>query len=387
MTSLSIIGSTGSIGKSALEVVENRLPDVKIVALGAGRNAETLSEQALKHNPEAVSVADEETADRLRQILGDFAPRIIVGVDGMRQLAGMENADTVLVCVAGALGVWPAWEAVRSKKRLALATKEALVLLGPLLADEARRSGAEIIPVDSEHSALFQLMRGLGPGEVRRLWLGASGGPFREADVESMRGVTPSQALNHPVWEMGPKVTVDSSTLMNKGLEIIEARWLFETEPDKIKVIIHPQGLVHAMVELVDGTVLMHAGTPDMKAPIAYALSYPERTEKILEPLNLASAGSLTFEEPDLERFPCLSLAWKALEMGDSAPAALNAADEVAVKAFLEGEIPFMAIPEVIEKVLNEHQTFAVNSPEDALAADEVARKAASKTIENMPFD
>lgn len=387
MTSLSIIGSTGSIGLSAMEVVENYLPGVKIVALGAGRNAETLAGQVLRHAPEAVSVADEESADRLRRILGNSAPRVLIGIDGMRQLAGMDKADTVLVCVAGALGVWPAWEAVRAKKRLALATKEALVLLGPLLAEEARKSGAEIVPVDSEHSALFQLMRGLGPGEVRRLWLGASGGPFREADIESMRQVTPSQALNHPVWDMGPKVTIDSSTLMNKGLEIIEARWLFDVEPDEIKVVIHPQGLVHAMVELVDGTVLMHAGTPDMKAPIAYALSYPERTEKVLEPLNLAAVGSLTFEEPDLERFPCLSLAKRALEKGASAPAALNAADEVAVKAFLDGEIPFMAIPEVIGKVLEKHEIFAINSPEDALRADETARKAASEIIEHMPFD
>jgi len=355
VTSLSIIGSTGSIGLSAI--------------------------------PEAVSVADEETAGRLRELLGGSAPPVFVGLEGMRRLARMDEADTILVCVAGALGVWPAWEAVRAGKRLALATKEALVLLGPLLAGEARKSGAEIIPVDSEHSALFQLMRGLRPGEVRGLWLSASGGPFRDKNLDFMRRVTPSQALNHPVWSMGPKVTIDSSTLMNKGLEIIEARWLFDVDPGRIKVIIHPQGLVHAMVELVDGTVLMHAGAPDMKAPIAYALSYPERAEEVIEPLNLASAPSLTFEEPDLERFPCLGLAWRALRMGGTAPAVLNAADEVAVKAFLDGEIPFMAIPEVIERVLEGHETFPVDSPEDALAADEAARKAACGIVEGMPFD
>jgi len=387
VTSLSIIGSTGSIGLSAIEVVENRLPGVKIAALGAGRNAETLAVQVIRHNPEAVSVADEETAGRLRELLGGSAPPVFVGLEGMRRLARMDEADTILVCVAGALGVWPAWEAVRAGKRLALATKEALVLLGPLLAGEARKSGAEIIPVDSEHSALFQLMRGLRPGEVRGLWLSASGGPFRDKNLDFMRRVTPSQALNHPVWSMGPKVTIDSSTLMNKGLEIIEARWLFDVDPGRIKVIIHPQGLVHAMVELVDGTVLMHAGSPDMKAPIAYALSYPERAEEVIEPLNLASAPSLTFEEPDLEKFPCLGLAWRALRMGGTAPAVLNAADEVAVKAFLDGEIPFMAIPEVIERVLEGHETFPVDSPEDALAADEAARKAACGIVEGMPFD
>jgi len=387
VTSLSIIGSTGSIGLSAIEVVENRLPGVKIAALGAGRNAETLAGQVIRHNPKAVSVADEETAGRLRELLGGSAPPVFVGLEGMRRLARMDEADTILVCVAGALGVWPAWEAVRAGKRLALATKEALVLLGPLLAGEARKSGAEIIPVDSEHSALFQLMRGLRPGEVRGLWLSASGGPFRDKNLDFMRRVTPSQALNHPVWSMGPKVTIDSSTLMNKGLEIIEARWLFDVDPGRIKVIIHPQGLVHAMVELVDGTVLMHAGSPDMKAPIAYALSYPERAEEVIEPLNLASAPSLTFEEPDLEKFPCLGLARRALRMGGTAPAVLNAADEVAVKAFLDGEIPFMAIPEVIERVLEGHETFPVDSPEDALAADEAARKAACGIVEGMPFD
>ena len=387
MTSLVIIGSTGSIGRSALEVVEKHLPDVRIIGLAAGKKAESLAEQILRHRPKVVSVSDPEVAERVSELIKqgnsdkNYQPEVLVGIDGLKELARMPQADTVLVSVAGSIGTWPAWEAVRAGKRLALATKEALVLLGDLLMTEAEKCGAEIIPVDSEHSALFQLLRGTNSAEIKSLWLGASGGPFREADPKALDNITPAEALAHPVWKMGPKVTVDSATLMNKGLEIIEARWLFDVPQKDIKVVIHPQGLVHAMVELVDGSILMHAGLPDMKAPIAYAISHPERAVGVLGSLDLAEVGMLIFEQPSVERFPCLGLARKALDIGGTAPTALNAADEVAVEAFLEEKIPFTAIPRLIETVLDSHKPDKVTSPEVALDADRRARERAWELV------
>jgi len=381
VTSLVIIGSTGSIGKSALNVIETHLPNVRIVGLAAGRNVELLAKQIRKYHPKIVAVSDIQSAEKLKGLLGVSCPEVLVGEAGLRKLSGLAEADTVLLSVSGAMGVWPAWEAVRAGKRLALATKEALVLLGELLISEAKRAGAEIIPVDSEHSALFQLLRGTPPQDVKALWLGASGGPFRAATAEDLKNVTPKQALAHPVWKMGPKVTIDSATLMNKGLEIIEAHWFFNIPTETIRVFIHPQGLVHAMVELVDGTLLMHAGLPDMKLPIAYALSYPDRVPGVLSPLDLTEIGNLIFERPDPERFPCLDLARRAIEMGGTATAALNAADEVAVTAFLEERISFTAIPQLIEKVLNAHHPQPVNSPQDALDADRQSRELAGKIL------
>lgn len=383
MTAIVIIGSTGSIGKSALEVLESHFPDVQIKGLSAGRNIGLLAEQIVKYRPEIVSVSDSESADKLRRLVSESCPEILTGVEALKRMAKLESADTVLVCVSGALGVWPAWEAVRAKKNLALATKEALVLLGNLLREEADRTGARIVPVDSEHSALFQLMRGTDPLDIRSIWLGASGGPFRNSSIEDMQKVTPEQALDHPVWSMGPKITIDSATLMNKGLEIIEARWLFDIEPENINAVIHPQGLVHAMVELIDGSILMHAGMPDMKSPIAYALSHPRRVAEVLPRLDLAKVGKLLFEKPDYEKFPCLNLAKKALRMGGTAPAALNAADEIAVDAFLKRKISFTAIPRLIERVLDRHDTKAVTSPEDAVDADICAREAARGILKN----
>ena len=383
MTSLAIIGSTGSIGSSAIEVVENRLPNVRIVGLAAGRNVALLAGQIKKHRPKIVAVSDHQTAEKLNKLLTDFRPEILTGEDGLKKLASLPEADTVLVSVSGALGVWPAWEAVRAKKRLALATKEALVLLGELLPAEAKRAGAEIIPVDSEHSALFQLLRDAPLSEVKTLWLGASGGPFRDADNQTLKNVTPQQALAHPVWKMGPKVTIDSATLMNKGLEIIEAHWFFNVPTENIRVFIHPQGLVHAMVEMVDGTLFMHAGIPDMKLPIAYAFSYPARVNGVLPSLDLTEVGNLFFERPNPDRFPCLDLARRAIDMGGTATAALNAADEVAVNAFLEGRMPFTAIPHLIEQVLKAHKPKQVKSPQDALDADRHARELAEKILKN----
>jgi len=381
VTSLAIIGSTGSIGTSAIDVVEKHFPEICIVGLAAGRNARLLAEQIRRHKPAIAAVSDSETARRLRDLAGESCPEILIGVEGLKELARLPEADIVLVSVSGALGVWPAWEAVRSKKKLALATKEALVLLGELLPKEAERTGAEIIPVDSEHSALFQLMRGVDPSDVERLWLGASGGPFRDAEPETLENVTPDEALDHPVWKMGPKVTIDSATLMNKGLEIIEARWLFDVPAENISVVIHPQGLVHAMVEITDGSIFMHAGMPDMKSPIAYAFSHPRRVTGVLPTLDLARVGQLIFEEPNTQQFPCLGLARRALEMGGTAPAALNAADEVAVEAFLNGHINFTAIPRIIGAVLEKHVPLPVNQPEDALEADLHAREAAECII------
>lgn len=381
MTSVAIIGSTGSIGRSALAVIEKHLPEIQVTALAAGTNIALLADQIEKHKPAIVSVADEAAAKKLRGTLGAACPEILIGADALRTIAKLDGADIILVSVSGALGLWPAWEAARSGKRLALATKEALVLLGGLLMSEAKKSGAEIIPVDSEHSALFQLLRGTTHSEIKSLWLSASGGPFRGKNISDLEKAAPEDALAHPVWKMGAKVTIDSATLMNKGLEIIEARWLFDTPAESIKVVVHPQGIIHAMVELIDGTILMHAGMPDMKAPIAYAFSYPDRAPAVLPPLDLAKIKSLVFEEPDDKKFPCLALARRALEMGGTAPAAMNAADEIAVQAFLDRRISFPMIGKIIASVLDIHDPKPVACPEDALEADRLARKKALEIL------
>jgi len=387
VTGLAIIGSTGSIGVSVLEVVESDPSRWRVVALACGRNAKLLAEQAIRHKPRIVAVADEETARNLSTIITASVGsnlRILVGEAGLRAVATDEDADTVLVGVSGARGLAPAWEAVKAGKRLALATKEALVLAGDILIEEAGRSGAEILPVDSEHSAVFQLMRGLDPAEVRKIWLGASGGPFRDLEEAAFVEVTPEQALSHPVWKMGPRITVDSATMMNKGLEIIEACRLFGVMEDRVGVFVHPQGLVHAMVELTDGVMLAHVSRPDMKGPIAYALYYPERPMGRLAPPDLFGAEDWSFEPADSKRFKCLELARMAIKKGGTMPAVLNAADEVAVEAFLARRLNFSNIPQVVESVMNQHEVKHVKSIGDALEADRWARDKADGIIKEI---
>lgn len=376
MHAISILGSTGSIGRNTLKVVEH-LRDLRVVALGAGQNIKELAIQTGRFNPELVSCADEAAAETLLaelHSLGTKPPRIETGVAGATAVTTHEAAKTVVSAAVGAVGMVPTLGAIEHGKRIALANKESLVIAGELMTRAAERSGAEILPVDSEHNAIHQCLRGEKRSEVRRLILTASGGPFRERSLDEIKTAKVAEALNHPNWKMGEKITIDSATLMNKGLEVIEAKWLFGFDADQISVIVHPQSVVHSMVEMVDGSVIAQMGVTDMKHSIQYALTYPDRKTNCLEPLDLNKLSKLTFEEPDLERFPCLGLAYRALRSGGTMPAVLNAANEVAVRAFLDGKIGLLEIAALNESVMDDHVPEAEASLEAVLAADEWAR-------------
>ena len=379
MKSISILGSTGSIGCNTLKVVEH-LGDIRVVALGAGKNMAMLAEQTARFKPELISVETEECAEELLRKLHKFGseiPKIETGEKGLVAIATHEAAETVVSATVGAIGFVPTLRALERGKRVALANKETLVMAGELMTKAAADSGAEILPVDSEHNALHQCLRGETRNEVKRLILTASGGPFRTKSKEEIENATRAEALNHPNWVMGDKVTIDSATLMNKGLEVIEARWLFGFSADEIGVLVHPQSIVHSMIEMIDGSVIAQLGVTDMKHAIQYALTFPERKRNCLEPLDFRKISQLTFEEPDLERFPCLALAYRALKIGGTMPAALNAANEIAVQAFLDNEIRLSEIPKIIESVMNEHQMQPVSSLETVLKTDAWARKKA----------
>lgn len=385
MKGLALLGSTGSIGVNTLEVVESAPDRWKVEALACGKNVELCSKQALKHKPKLIATADEQTAQEIKKFfaraLNDYKPEIMSGVEGLKAAATCDTADVILVGISGANGLLPAWEAVNAGKKVALANKEALVLAGDLILDEARRRGCKVVPVDSEHSAVFQLLNGVSEKEVKKIWLGASGGPFRKMSKAQLEEATPEQALSHPVWKMGKRITVDSATMMNKGLEIIEACRLFRVSEDKVGVFVHPEGVVHAMVELNDGVMLAHLARPDMKGPIAYALYYPERVPAVLESPDIFESA-WSFEPADADKFPCLRLAREALRAGGTMPAVLNAADEIAVQAFLDKKISFTDIPRLVEETMQAHEVRKVGSPEDALEADAWARRFASKLIE-----
>jgi 1-deoxy-D-xylulose-5-phosphate reductoisomerase len=373
---LSILGSSGSIGTSTLDLVE-RLPGrLAVVALAGGRNVERLARQVERHRPELVAVADADAAAELARRVGTLA-RVVHGERGLVEVATHPRAELVVSALVGALGLAPTWAAVAAGRHVALANKESLVVAGAHLVRAARASGARILPVDSEHNALHQCLRGENPADVRRLWLTASGGPLRHVTPAELERVTPEQALRHPTWRMGPKVTVDSATLMNKGLEVIEARWLFDVPADRLRVVIHPQSVVHSMVEFVDGSFKAQLSTTDMRHPIQYALSYPERWPAPLDPLDPWTCGPLEFAAPDADRFPCLGLAYRALEEQGAAPAVLNAANEVAVRAFLDGRAGFADIPRIISRTLDDHGSLPGASLDDVLEADRVARAAA----------
>lgn len=386
MRAISILGSTGSIGCNTLKVVEFlKEPKFRVVALAAGRNIEKLAEQIKKFQPELVAVENETCAEKLLQALHNSktkAPRVELGQKGLVEVATLEEAETIVSATVGAVGFVPTLRAIEAGKRIALANKETLVMAGELMTKAAAKSGAEILPVDSEHNALHQCLRGEKRSEVARLILTASGGPFRTKTKAEIESATREQALNHPNWKMGDKITIDCATLMNKGLEVIEARWLFDFNADEISVIVHPQSVVHSMIELVDGSVIAQMGVTDMRHAIQYALTYPDRKSGELEPLNLAKLAQLHFEEPDLMRFPCLDLAYRALRTGGTLPAAMNAANEVAVAAFLDNKIRFSEIPKIIEGVMNEHQTQAVLNLETVLETDADARKCAIMKLE-----
>nr|PZN84211.1 MAG: 1-deoxy-D-xylulose-5-phosphate reductoisomerase [Acidobacteriota bacterium] len=354
MIRLAILGSTGSIGRSALSVVETHRERLHVAVLAAGENSALLAEQVRAVRPEAVALASDAACDDLRSRLEGVDVEVLPsGPEGLLAAATWPDVDVVLCASSGTAGLEAALLALGQGRTLALANKEVLVMAGALMVDTAARHGGLILPVDSEHNAIHQCLDGRRIDDVRRLILTASGGPFRDCDRSALERVTPDDALRHPTWQMGRKITIDSATLMNKGLEVIEARWLFGVTGDRIDVLVHPQSIVHSMVEFVDGSILAQLGVTDMRLPIQYAFSYPERWAAPVPPLDLTRTGPLEFLPPDLERFPCLRLAYDALGHGGAWPVALNAANEVAVEAFLDGELGFTAIPEVIEGVLH----------------------------------
>ncbi|MDQ4122900.1 MAG: 1-deoxy-D-xylulose-5-phosphate reductoisomerase [Acidobacteriota bacterium] len=386
---ISILGSTGSIGCNTLKVVEFlREPEFSVVALGAGRNVEVLARQILHFKPELVSVENEACGEKLLRKLHEIGAtppqKISFGESGLIEVATHAQADTVVSATVGAIGFVPTLRALEAGKRVALANKETLVIAGELMMKAARENRAEILPVDSEHNAIHQCLRGEKREEVRRIILTASGGPFRTKTKEEIENATIEEALNHPNWKMGVKNTIDSATLMNKGLEVIEAERLFGFGADEIAVVVHPQSVVHSMIEMVDGSVIAQMGVTDMRHAIQYALTFPERKSCQLEPLDFSKFSQLTFEEPDTERFPCLNLAYRALKIGGTLPAAMNAANEIAVQAFLDGKIRLSEIARIIETVMNRHETKAVENLEIILAVDRESRMLAEQEIEKQ---
>ena len=379
---IALLGSTGSIGVNALEVIASNPERYRVVSLSAGRNIERLAKQMSVFRPLTVCVLEEKSAEALRRrFSGDYRPRVLWGVPGFIEAATMAEVRTVISAMSGAAGLLPTFEAIRNGKQIALANKETMVTAGPLIMETAKSMGVPIRPIDSEHSAIFQSLQGHDRRDLKRIILTASGGPFRDMSPAQMSNVTPEQALDHPNWCMGRKISIDSATLMNKGLEAIEAMWLFGLKTDQIDILIHPQSIIHSMVEYNDGSTIAQLGVPDMKIPISYALSYPRHLGNGLESLQLEKIGALTFETPDPERFRCLKLALDAAEAGDSMPAVLNGANEVAVAAFLENRIGFLEIPELIEKALDMHKPFPIDSIERVTAADTWARETAEKIL------
>jgi 1-deoxy-D-xylulose-5-phosphate reductoisomerase len=385
---VAILGSTGSIGTSALSVVDTHPDRLEVAALAAANNVDAFVEQVARYRPRAISMATREALDATVAALatrGAAVPAVAVwGVEGLVTLAEIDDVDVVLCATSGTAGLDATLAALRRGRRVALANKEVLVLAGALMIDAARRHGGSILPVDSEHNAIHQCLHGRGADEIGRLVLTASGGPFRTWSAGDIGRARPEDALRHPTWRMGQKITIDSATLMNKGLEVIEARWLFDVEPSRIGVVIHPQSIVHSMVELVDGSVIAQMGVTDMRLPIQYAFSYPGRWPAPAAPLDLGAAMTFEFHPPDRERFPCLGLAYRALEAGGAMPAVLNAANEVAVAAFLDGRLPFPGIPAVIESSLEtwaREPKASGDSLKDIRTADAWARAHASARI------
>lgn len=379
MKNIVILGSTGSIGKNALEVIKKFPEKFRVLGLAAKSSINTLEEQIREFQPQYVVVYEKKAYEEIKKKIKN--KKILYGIDGICQIAKEPNADIVLSAIVGAAGLLPTYEAIKAGKTVALANKESLVMAGELIKNTAKKTGAKIIPVDSEHSAVFQCINGCNRPYIRKIWLTASGGPFRGMKKHQIKDVTPEEALNHPKWKMGKRITIDSATLMNKGFEVIEAHFLFDVNVENIGVLIHPQSIVHCLVEFTDGTYLAQMSNPDMKAPIALALSLPERLSDIVEPIDWRAVNQLHFEIPDTESFPCLNLAYEALKAGGSMTTVLNAADEVAVEAFLSGKLKFNNIYKVIKKVMDAHKPFKLNSIESVLEADSWARKIAEKEI------
>jgi len=384
MKRLTLIGSTGSIGQNTLRVVEHLSHRFQVFALAANSAVRQLAEQAAEFHPAVVAIGDAGRVDEFRQRCRELKvsiPEIVTGESGLRKITSAADVDIVVSAAVGAAGIQPTYTAVASGKTVALANKEAMVIAGELLRKTAASTGARIIPVDSEHSALDQCLRSGQRAEVRRLILTASGGPFRDTPHDRFSSITPEEALKHPTWKMGKRITVDSATLMNKGLEVIEARWLFDIPAEKIDIMVHPQSLMHSMVEFVDGSVVGQLGTADMRQPIQYALTYPERLSSPVPPLDWNLVSRLDFMQPDRRKFPCISLAYRAIEAGGTAPAVLNAADEIAVEAFLNRKISFSDIPKLIAGTLEAHKPNKADRLETIIEADTWARKYARQWL------
>ncbi|HOJ12492.1 MAG TPA: 1-deoxy-D-xylulose-5-phosphate reductoisomerase [Clostridiales bacterium] len=399
---ISVLGSTGSIGVQTLDVVrnlnsrstnnksavygnldnrnmndrslENGKHNIEVIGMAAGTNIDLLESQAREFQPEVVSVKDEKLADELRTRLKGTGIDVCYGMEGLKRVSTLKNADLVLNSVVGVTGLLPTLEAIRHGKNIALANKETLVAAGEIVMEEAKKYKVDIIPVDSEHSAIFQCIMGNRKKDISRLILTASGGPFRGRKAEELAKVKPEEALKHPNWNMGAKITIDSATMMNKGLEVIEAKWLFNINPDKIQVLVHPQSIIHSMVEYIDGAVIAQLGKADMRIPIQFALTYPERRDNNFSKLDFLKYRELTFEEPDYINFPCLGLAFKAISASGTMPAVMNAANEVAVKLFLDGKIEFKCIPYIINKAMDNHKVNKNPSIDDIIEVDEWAR-------------
>ncbi len=378
---VAVLGSTGSIGVNTLAVIGENADRFRVTALSAYENIDLLEKQAREFRPQVVAIYQEELAPELKRRLRDTGMEVTSGIEGICRASTLPLTDTVVMAISGSEGLLPSLSAIRAGKDLALATKEVMVMAGDLITREAENK-ARIIPIDSEHSAIFQSMAGAGKEDVKRIILTASGGPFYDSDEEQLENASLQEALNHPNWEMGRKITIDCATLMNKGLEVIAARWLFDVEAEKIKVLIHPQSIVHSMVEFADGSIIAQLSMPDMRLPISYALNYPRRLPNRLPELDLAEVGALTFQEPDVERFPCLKYGYDALNQGGTMTAVLNAANESAVEAFIEQRIGFKNIPQVIREVMEKHQAKETESLEQVLQVDRWAREEAHRVIE-----
>jgi 1-deoxy-D-xylulose-5-phosphate reductoisomerase len=382
MKRLAILGSTGSIGVNTLDIVCQFPEKFEVVSLSAGMNIQLLKKQIHQFHPKLVSVLNKELSENLRRELVPAPIEIVYGVEGLIRVATHPEVDQVVSALVGAVGLIPTLSAIKTGKAIALANKESLVMAGKILMDEAKQNHVQILPVDSEHSAIFQALLGHQKEDVRRLILTASGGPFLNLPLEKLHQVTVKEALNHPHWEMGRKVTIDSASLMNKGLEVIEAHWLFDVPVEKIAVQIHPQSVVHSMVEYIDGSIVAQMGIADMRVPVSYALSFPHRLPLDLPPLNLSGMEGLTFLSPDPERFPCLQLAYQSIKIGETMPAILNAANEIAVNAFLEGSLNFTHLPLLLQRVMDEHEVKSVHTIEDILRADQWARERSKAILE-----
>ena len=384
MKTLAILGSTGSIGVSTLDIVAAHPDRFRIAAMTAGRNLDLFAEQIRRFTPRIAAVADSSDVQRLRSLCGDCDVQIVGGVEGLVAAATVPEAEMVVAAIVGAAGLVPTAEAIRAGKDIALANKETLVTAGHLFMEMIAAYGVKLYPVDSEHSAVFQSIEGHRSEDITKIILTASGGPFLHTPAERLTTVTVHDALNHPNWSMGRKISIDSATMMNKGLEVIEARWLFDAPAEKIDVNIHPQSIIHSMVEYIDGCVIAQLGSPDMKAPIAYALSYPERVSTGIKPLDLTAFSGLTFFRPDLEKFRCLTLAYRALADGESMPAVMNAANEIAVENFLAGTIGFTRIADVIEQTMNNHRAHDLKTIDEVLTADAWGREQAREICGGM---